>query len=134
MGLNTSMKVNLSIPVLFTAKPYQVEGLSYVKTEVLKLWFVEPWGSPPSFLGVRGVAHVTLRFHSFIDSGGCGSLEVKVSDRGRHVMSSNLVPLKILRVGKRCTLNLSRAQMSSRWCSVVVRRGERKLRCVVLLT
>ncbi|GFX01635.1 integrase catalytic domain-containing protein [Trichonephila clavipes] len=39
------------------------------------------------------------------------------------VMSSSPVPLKTRRVGQRCTLNLSRAQTSSRWCGVVVRRG-----------
>ncbi|GFS95135.1 uncharacterized protein TNCV_2704851 [Trichonephila clavipes] len=39
------------------------------------------------------------------------------------VTSSSPVPLKIRRVGQRCTLNLSRAETSSRWCSVVVRRG-----------
>ncbi|GFT98089.1 uncharacterized protein TNCV_789101 [Trichonephila clavipes] len=33
------------------------------------------------------------------------------------------VPLKTLRVGQRCTLNLSIAETSSRWCGVVVRRG-----------
>ncbi|GFS70886.1 uncharacterized protein TNCV_2719691 [Trichonephila clavipes] len=34
------------------------------------------------------------------------------------------VPLKTRRVGQRCTLNLSRAETSSRWCGVVVtRRG-----------
>ncbi|GFV80643.1 uncharacterized protein TNCV_4618051 [Trichonephila clavipes] len=38
-------------------------------------------------------------------------------------MSSNPVPLKTRRVGQRCTLNLSRADTSSRWCGVVVRRG-----------
>ncbi|GFY08938.1 uncharacterized protein TNCV_4661301 [Trichonephila clavipes] len=54
---------------------------------------------------------------------GCGSPVVKVSDRGRHVMSSSPVPLKNRRVGQRCTLNLSRAEMSSRWCGVVVRKG-----------
>ncbi|GFV20362.1 hypothetical protein TNCV_4141231 [Trichonephila clavipes] len=32
-------------------------------------------------------------------------------------------PLKTRRVGQRCTLNLSRAETSSRWCGVVVRRG-----------
>ncbi|GFV24694.1 uncharacterized protein TNCV_881641 [Trichonephila clavipes] len=32
-------------------------------------------------------------------------------------------PLKTGRVGKRCTINLSRAETSSRWCGVVVRRG-----------
>ncbi|GFU87780.1 uncharacterized protein TNCV_3229411 [Trichonephila clavipes] len=53
----------------------------------------------------------------------CGSPMVKVSDHGRHVMSSSPVPLKTRRVGQRCTLNLSRAETSSRWCGVVVRRG-----------
>ncbi|GFU62186.1 hypothetical protein TNCV_2474171 [Trichonephila clavipes] len=48
---------------------------------------------------------------------------VKVSDHGRHVMSSSPVPLKTYRIGKRCTLNLSRAQTSSRQCDVEVRRG-----------
>ncbi|GFY25153.1 uncharacterized protein TNCV_2482741 [Trichonephila clavipes] len=51
-----------------------------------------------------------------------GSPVVKVSDHGRHVMSSSPVPLKTRRVEKRCTLNLSRAQTFSRWCGVVVRR------------
>ncbi|GFW66999.1 uncharacterized protein TNCV_4688841 [Trichonephila clavipes] len=52
-----------------------------------------------------------------------GSPVVKVSNHGRHVMSSSTVPLKTCRVGQRCTLNLSRAETSSHWCSVVVRRG-----------
>ncbi|GFW66408.1 uncharacterized protein TNCV_3433691 [Trichonephila clavipes] len=54
---------------------------------------------------------------------GCRSPMVKVSDHGRHVMSSSLVPLKTRLEGQRCTLNLSRAETSSRWCVVVVRRG-----------
>ncbi|GFW26171.1 uncharacterized protein TNCV_3396671 [Trichonephila clavipes] len=54
---------------------------------------------------------------------GCGSPVVKVSNYGRHVMSSIPVPPKTCRVGQRCTLNLSRAETSSRWCGVVVRRG-----------
>ncbi|GFW36513.1 uncharacterized protein TNCV_1344741 [Trichonephila clavipes] len=37
--------------------------------------------------------------------------------------SSRPVPLKTRRVWQRCTLNLSRAEASSRWCGVVVRRG-----------
>ncbi|GFV44958.1 uncharacterized protein TNCV_615481 [Trichonephila clavipes] len=40
------------------------------------------------------------------------------------VMSSIPLPLKTRRVGQRCTLNLSRAETSSRWCGVVVRRGD----------
>ncbi|GFY00713.1 phospholipase D1 [Trichonephila clavipes] len=57
-----------------------------------------------------------------------GSPVVKLLDHGRHVMSSSPVPLKIRRVGQRCTLNLSRAETSSRWCDVVVRRGGCQLR------
>ncbi|GFW17594.1 hypothetical protein TNCV_2651521 [Trichonephila clavipes] len=37
---------------------------------------------------------------------GRGNLVVKVSDLGWYVTSSNLVPLKTRRVGKRCTLKL----------------------------
>ncbi|GFS91039.1 hypothetical protein TNCV_2120241 [Trichonephila clavipes] len=43
---------------------------------------------------------------------GRGSPVVKVSDHGRHVMSSSPVPLKTRSVGQRCTLNLSRAETS----------------------
>ncbi|GFY19062.1 uncharacterized protein TNCV_3877501 [Trichonephila clavipes] len=39
------------------------------------------------------------------------------------VTSSIPVLLKTRRVGQRCTLHLSRAEMSYRWCGVVVRRG-----------
>ncbi|GFS94510.1 uncharacterized protein TNCV_2015201 [Trichonephila clavipes] len=39
------------------------------------------------------------------------------------VTSSSPVPPKTRRVGQRCTLNLWRAETSSRWCGVVVRRG-----------
>ncbi|GFX97446.1 uncharacterized protein TNCV_2840061 [Trichonephila clavipes] len=60
---------------------------------------------------------------------GCGSPGVKVSDHGRYVMSSSPVPPKTRLVGERCSLNLSRAQTSSRWCGVVVRRGGFQLRC-----
>ncbi|GFX88973.1 uncharacterized protein TNCV_2852731 [Trichonephila clavipes] len=58
-----------------------------------------------------------------------GNLVVGVSDRGWHATSSSPVPLKTHLVGERCTLNLPRAQTSSRWCGVVVRRGGCPLRC-----
>ncbi|GFS80811.1 uncharacterized protein TNCV_1334411 [Trichonephila clavipes] len=45
------------------------------------------------------------------------------------VTGSSPVPLKTRRVGQRRTLNLSRAETSSRWCGVVVRRGGCQLRC-----
>ncbi|GFU95422.1 uncharacterized protein TNCV_4787571 [Trichonephila clavipes] len=44
------------------------------------------------------------------------------------VTNSSPVPLKTRRVGARCTLNLFRAQTSSRWYGVTVRRGV-QLRC-----
>ncbi|GFV45203.1 hypothetical protein TNCV_2893061 [Trichonephila clavipes] len=53
----------------------------------------------------------------------CGSPVVKVSGHDRHVMSSSPVPLKAHHVGQQCTLNLSRAETSSRWYGVVVLRG-----------
>ncbi|GFU23678.1 hypothetical protein TNCV_2340831 [Trichonephila clavipes] len=54
---------------------------------------------------------------------GFCSPRVKVSDHSRHVMSSSPVSLKTRRVREQCTLNPSRAQTSTRWCGVVVRRG-----------
>ncbi|GFV45920.1 uncharacterized protein TNCV_1977561 [Trichonephila clavipes] len=39
------------------------------------------------------------------------------------VTSSSPVPPKTHRVRQQCTLNLSRAETSSRWCGVGVRRG-----------
>ncbi|GFX46983.1 hypothetical protein TNCV_316061 [Trichonephila clavipes] len=38
-------------------------------------------------------------------------------------MNSSQILLKTHRVRERCTLKLSRAQASSHWCGVVVRRG-----------
>ncbi|GFX52545.1 hypothetical protein TNCV_4325611 [Trichonephila clavipes] len=48
---------------------------------------------------------------------GPGSLVVKVTDSWPPCHDSSLVPMKTRRVGERCTVNLSRAQTSSRWCS-----------------
>ncbi|GFT75102.1 uncharacterized protein TNCV_2244731 [Trichonephila clavipes] len=45
------------------------------------------------------------------------------------VTSSSPGPLKTRRVGQRCTLNLSRAETSSRWCGVVIRGRRCQLRC-----
>ncbi|GFY02546.1 hypothetical protein TNCV_3504261 [Trichonephila clavipes] len=44
--------------------------------------------------------------------------------RGQCVTSTRLVPRKTRRVEERYTLNLSRAQTSSRWCGLVVRRWD----------
>ncbi|GFX94018.1 uncharacterized protein TNCV_3413801 [Trichonephila clavipes] len=42
------------------------------------------------------------------------------------ITSSSPVPLNTRRVEERCTLNLSRAQTSSFWSGVVVKRGQLK--------
>ncbi|GFW26671.1 uncharacterized protein TNCV_2850611 [Trichonephila clavipes] len=44
-------------------------------------------------------------------------------------MSSSPTPLMTRRVGELFTLNLSRAQTTSRWCEMVVRRGGCQLKC-----
>ncbi|GFU70189.1 uncharacterized protein TNCV_5057811 [Trichonephila clavipes] len=73
----------------------------------------------PSELDSKG-----LRLH-FLDETSLAA----VAEWYRHrivagfVTSSSPVPLKTRRVGQRCTLNLSRAETSSRWCGVEVRRG-----------
>ncbi|GFV03457.1 uncharacterized protein TNCV_5059981 [Trichonephila clavipes] len=45
------------------------------------------------------------------------------------VMSSSPISLRTRSVEQGCTLNLSRAETSSLWCGVVVRRGGCQLRC-----
>ncbi|GFW31311.1 hypothetical protein TNCV_2578921 [Trichonephila clavipes] len=67
-------------------------------------------------LSLTDIAYNYLSGGSSVPSEGCGSPVVKVSDHGRHVMSLSPVPLKTHRVGQLCTLNLSRAETSSRWC------------------
>ncbi|GFX80208.1 uncharacterized protein TNCV_2642241 [Trichonephila clavipes] len=81
-------------------------------------------------MGDLRVVHVKVKgeqemVNGVIDTGAqmpvresCGSPVVKVSDHGRNVTSSSAVPLKTRRVGQQCTLNLSRAEMFSRWCGV----------------
>ncbi|GFW07354.1 uncharacterized protein TNCV_865261 [Trichonephila clavipes] len=69
-------------------------------------------------VGFRITPPVYAKAHS-----GRGSRVVKVSVVACLVTSSSPVPLKTRRVGQRCTLNLSRAETSPRWCGVVVRRG-----------
>ncbi|GFW42777.1 hypothetical protein TNCV_473671 [Trichonephila clavipes] len=71
---------------------------------------------PPgrSSLFEDGLLHTNLRIRPRPMSGGCGSPVIRVLDHGRHVTSLSPVPLKTRRVEQRCTVNLSRAEMSSR--------------------
>ncbi|GFV94592.1 uncharacterized protein TNCV_3826591 [Trichonephila clavipes] len=89
--------------------------------------FVQPLASESETSSDRvlkpGIWRCNCRRYATGCGRGCGRPVVKVSNHGRHVMSSIPVPLKTRRVGQRCTLNLSRAETSSRWCGVVVRRG-----------
>ncbi|GFV54491.1 hypothetical protein TNCV_2281961 [Trichonephila clavipes] len=66
---------------------------------------------------------VYLNYSFLLPPRGRDSLGAKKWTRGRRVMSSSLVPMKTQRVGKRFTLNLPRAQITSRRCGVVVRIG-----------
>ncbi|GFY02403.1 uncharacterized protein TNCV_3502841 [Trichonephila clavipes] len=62
-------------------------------------------------------------------------LEAVVAEWSRYrivaglVTSSSPLPLKTRREEQQCTLNLSRAETSSRWCGVVVRSRGCQLRC-----
>ncbi|GFV96988.1 uncharacterized protein TNCV_4352001 [Trichonephila clavipes] len=88
--------------------------------------------------GLKAVSEFTpssLFSYSRAFGDGPRSFETVVAEWYRYrtvtclVTSSSPVPLKTRRVGQRCTLNLSRAETSSRWCGVVVRRGGCQLRC-----
>ncbi|GFT24556.1 uncharacterized protein TNCV_3253561 [Trichonephila clavipes] len=59
---------------------------------------------------------------------GRSSPVVKVMDSCLACHDSSSVPLKTRHVGERCALNLLRAQSSSRWCGVEVRRWGCQLR------
>ncbi|GFY16563.1 uncharacterized protein TNCV_735901 [Trichonephila clavipes] len=67
------------------------------------------------------IKHITIQSHPV------GGAAVAEWNRYRivagFITSSSPVPLKSRRVGQRCTLNLSRAETSSRRCDMVVRRG-----------
>ncbi|GFW33047.1 uncharacterized protein TNCV_2109771 [Trichonephila clavipes] len=79
------------------------------------------WG----LLRVPCLRHILIR----LSFGSRANHVAAVAEWYRHrivagfVTSSSPAPLKTRRVGQRCTLNLSRAETSSRWCGVVVRRG-----------
>ncbi|GFT96229.1 hypothetical protein TNCV_3906701 [Trichonephila clavipes] len=60
---------------------------------------------------------------------GFGSPVVKVSDHGRHVMSSSPVQLRTCHEGQRYTLNLSRDETLSHWCGVVLNGYVNKQNC-----
>ncbi|GFU06458.1 transposable element Tcb1 transposase [Trichonephila clavipes] len=64
---------------------------------------------------------------SVATTGRC-SLVVKVSHSGPACHGLQPITDEDRRVGERCALNLSRAQMSSPWCGVVVHRGSCQLR------
>ncbi|GFY25571.1 uncharacterized protein TNCV_2486911 [Trichonephila clavipes] len=76
-----------------------------------------------TYISVHWVFIVTNLWPPLYFSVSCGSPVVKVSDHGKYVMSLNPVPLKSRRVGTQCALNQSRAQKSSRWWGVLIRRG-----------
>ncbi|GFY21376.1 uncharacterized protein TNCV_3994201 [Trichonephila clavipes] len=58
-----------------------------------------------------------------MESGAVGAKWYRYRIMAFLVTSSSPVPLNARRVWQRCTLNLPKAETSSRWCGVVVRRG-----------
>ncbi|GFV17121.1 hypothetical protein TNCV_3632841 [Trichonephila clavipes] len=54
---------------------------------------------------------------------GCGSPVVKISVHGRHVTSAEASTTKDPPCRAAMHVNLSRVEMSFRWCGMIVRRG-----------
>ncbi|GFU11458.1 uncharacterized protein TNCV_1983671 [Trichonephila clavipes] len=77
----------------------------------------------PKCLGNPSVDRDRLNAHSGFIHGAVVAEWYRYRTVACLVTSSSPVSLKTRRVGQRCTLNLSRAETSSRWCGVVVRRG-----------
>ncbi|GFU09644.1 hypothetical protein TNCV_2215301 [Trichonephila clavipes] len=75
-------------------------------------------------LSLAGFEEILLRMDDIIAGTPIVQSAKSLSTQGWLIMSSSLAQLKTHRVGKRCTLNLSRAEMSSRWCAVVASRGD----------
>ncbi|GFW58852.1 transposable element Tcb1 transposase [Trichonephila clavipes] len=88
----------------------------------LRRALLDEWCNIPQDQIDNLILSMPRRYPSLINR-GCGSPVGKVTHHDRHVMSSSPAPLKIRHVGEKCTLNLPRAQTSSCWCGVVIRRG-----------
>ncbi|GFW62165.1 hypothetical protein TNCV_1685961 [Trichonephila clavipes] len=95
-------------------------GLDIVTNQLLSATLTTRYRSHTSSTKPIGI----IVLHVIPSLSGCGSQVVKVSVRGWHVTNLSPVPLKTHHVGERCSLNLSRAKTSSRWCGVVVKIGE----------
>ncbi|GFV70715.1 transposable element Tcb2 transposase [Trichonephila clavipes] len=107
----------------------QVAGRNYPPTNknTLIRALTEEWDKLPQQLLDNVVQNMVRRVECCITLHGGHMAAVAEWLRYRtvacFVTGSSPVPLKTRRVGQRCTLNLSRAETSSRWCGVVVRRG-----------
>ncbi|GFV46204.1 uncharacterized protein TNCV_2390841 [Trichonephila clavipes] len=121
-GHNVKIVCSLQTIRTPTATPLPVGNYNYRLTTWQHLSLssgeVKRSGKGDSPAGLKKNAGKVLR-----DWGGHGSRVVKVSDRGWPCHEFEPITTKDRRVGERCTLNLSRAQTSTRWCGVVVRRG-----------
>ncbi|GFY27244.1 hypothetical protein TNCV_2068651 [Trichonephila clavipes] len=113
-----------------------VDDKPFTLTSLVKMWtpqFPEINNSPRNSLikqtGFENIAFpvrencISVTFSVAVANVTCLKiLVVKVSDHGWHVTSSSPV-LKTRRVGEAMHVKSVENSMSSRWCSVVVRRG-----------
>ncbi|GFU93501.1 histone-lysine N-methyltransferase SETMAR, partial [Trichonephila clavipes] len=114
-----SAKIQSTLPMMWGSVVSVLAdvGSSSQLRSVVSLWFLlmalDVWKEPGCI--VRFANHL-------IDLQSYGVAAVAEWYRYRivagFVTSSSPVPLKTRRVGQRCTLNLSRAETSSRWCGV----------------
>ncbi|GFW97888.1 uncharacterized protein TNCV_1426511 [Trichonephila clavipes] len=99
----------------------QIAGRNYppTKKNTLIRSLTEEWDKLPQQLLDNVVQSTALRYPPVVAVAEWSRYQIVAG----LATSSSPVPLKTCRVGQRCTLNLSRPQMSSRWCDVVVGRG-----------
>ncbi|GFV50729.1 uncharacterized protein TNCV_2213901 [Trichonephila clavipes] len=101
-------------------------GSLVVKIRTRGRWLCRAEGSRPPVIENSPFRRVDTQFQSAeVPTGGVAAVTEWYRYRivACFVTGSSPVPLKTCRVGQRCTLNLSRAETSSRWCGVVVKRG-----------
>ncbi|GFW62468.1 hypothetical protein TNCV_291421 [Trichonephila clavipes] len=119
-------------------------ALIEIQPLALRIWnhwivvgYTERYQGPPLAIISNALNSINLKYEAISVPQGSVRLVKKTQERKsstcyllitKEVTSSSPVPLKTRRVGERCTLNLSRAQTSSGWSGVGVKRSQLKNR------